>query len=312
MLRECLHIIFAGLNPLQAEVFVVDNASSDGTLAMLAREFPKVIAKANTRNLGFAAANNVALARAAGRHVLLLNTDTLVHGTVLPDGVALLDSHADVAVMGPRILNRDGTMQASSTRFSILRNLTLQTLGLTRLALFDVHRMENWDRTGTREVEVVSGCAMFVRAAALRQVGPMDDAFFFLGEETERCRRFAKARWKVVFALVGEVTHFGGGSVKSLNHMRDIMLTEGTVRLHRKHGGALWRGPRAKPSGLVQPFTQRGVVCAGVDGRGRSQGPGRTFPARHGAFWQGMAQARRGADMKVLLIAPNVDGPDVG
>lgn len=179
MLRECLHTIVAGLNPLQAEVFVVDNASSDGTLAMLAREFPNVIAKANTRNLGFAAANNVALARAAGRHVLFLNTDTLVHGTVLPDGVALLDSRADVAVMGPRILNRDGTMQVSSTRFPILRNPALQTLGLTRLALFDVYRMENWGRTDTREVEVVSGCAMFVWGAALRQVGPMDDAFFF-------------------------------------------------------------------------------------------------------------------------------------
>ncbi len=237
LLRDCLHTVFAGLGRLQAQVFVVDNASSDGSLAMLAAEFPTVIALANSRNLGFAAANNVALARAKGRHVLLLNTDTLVHGSVLSHAVVWLDRHPDVGVMGPRILNRDGSAQVSSTKFPTLRNLILQMLGLTRLALFDVYRMERWDRMDEREVEVISGCAMFVRGTAMRQVGLLDDAFFFYGEETDWCRRFIKAGWKVVFAPVGEITHFGGGSVKSLSHKRDIMLTEGTVRLHRKHGG---------------------------------------------------------------------------
>lgn len=239
LLRDCLHTVFAGHGVLEAQVFVVDNASSDDSLAMLAAEFPTVIVIANASNLGFAAANNVALGRAKGRHMLLLNTDTLVHGTVLTDAVAWLDGNPHVAILGPRILNRDGSMQVSSTRFPTLRNLTIQMLGLTRLALFDVYRMESWDRKDQREVEVISGCAMFVRGAAMRQVGLLDEAFFFYGEETDWCRRYADAGWKVVFAPVGEITHFGGGSVKSLNHKRDIMLTEGTVRLHRKHGGVV-------------------------------------------------------------------------
>lgn len=237
MLRDCLQTVYAGLGSLQAEVFVVDNASADDSLAMLAREFPQVIAIANSRNLGFAAANNVALARARGRQILLLNTDTLVHGSVLAESVAWLDAHPKVGVMGPRILNRDGTMQVSSTRFPSMRNLALQTFGLTRLAAFDVYRMEGWDRRDTREVEVISGCAMFVRAEAMAQVGLLDDAFFFYGEETDWCRRFHDAGWQIVFAPVGEITHFGGGTVKSLNHVRDVMLSEGTIRLHRKHGG---------------------------------------------------------------------------
>lgn len=237
MLRDCLNTVYAGLGALKAEVFVVDNASADDSLAMLARAFPQVIAIANAKNLGFAAANNVALARAQGRQILLLNTDTLVHGDVLPAAVAWLDAHPKVGVMGPRILNRDGTMQVSSTKFPSLRNLALQTFGLTRLARFDLYRMESWDRKDTREVEVISGCAMFVRAEAMAQVGLLDDAFFFYGEETDWCRRFADAGWQIVFAPVGEITHFGGGSVKSLNHMRDVMLSEGTIRLHRKHGG---------------------------------------------------------------------------
>ncbi len=241
LLRDCLATVYAGLGGLDAEVFVVDNASTDASLAMLGAEFPGVITIANARNLGFAAANNLALARAQGRHVLLLNTDTLVHGTVLPDAVGWLDAHPDVAVMGPRILNRNGTVQVSSTRFPTLGNLTLQMLGLTRFAAFDRYRMERWDRRDTREVEVISGCAMFVRRAALAKVGLLDEAFFFYGEETDWCHRFAAAGWRVVFAPVGEITHFGGGSVNSLNHMRDILLTQGTVRLHVKHGGP-WAG----------------------------------------------------------------------
>lgn len=237
MLSDCLNTVYAGLGTLQVEIFVVDNASTDDSLTMLARDFPEVIAIANQKNLGFAAANNVALSQGRGRYVLLLNTDTLVHGDVLPDAVAWLDKHPEVAVMGPRILNRDGTMQVSSTSFPTLGKLTLQMLGLTRFAMFDVYRMESWDRKDEREVEVISGCAMFVRMSAIQQVGVLDDAFFFYGEETDWCRRFTDAGWKVVFAPVGEITHFGGGSVKSLNHMRDILLTEGTVRLHRKHGG---------------------------------------------------------------------------
>lgn len=239
LLRDCLATVFAGLGGLQAQVFVVDNASTDASLAMLGAEYPGVTVIANPRNLGFAAANNQALARAQGRHVLLLNTDTLVHGTVLADAVAWLDAHPDVAVMGPRILNRDGTVQVSSTRFPTLGNLTLQMLGLTRFAAFDRYRMERWDRRDTRQVQVISGCAMFVQRAALAKVGLLDEAFFFYGEETDWCRRFAQARWRVVFAPVGQITHFGGGSVKSLNHMRDILLTQGTVRLHAKHGGPL-------------------------------------------------------------------------
>ncbi|NUB46451.1 glycosyltransferase family 2 protein [Fertoebacter nigrum] len=231
LLRDCLTSVFRGLGPLAAEVWVVDNGSTDGSPAMLAADFPQVRLIANADNRGFAAANNQALSRAAGRYLLLLNTDTLVHGAVLPDAVAWLDAHPGVGVMGPRILNADGTLQGSASAFPTLARLARQTLGL--------HKREapNLGRTGAHEAEVISGCAMVVRAAAMAQVGLLDEAFFFYGEETDWCRRFARAGWGVMFAPVGEITHFGGGSVRCLNHRRDLMLTEGTVRLHAKHSG---------------------------------------------------------------------------
>jgi len=276
MLRDCLATVHAGLGKLRAEIFVVDNGSTDGSVQMLAAEFPGVICIANTDNRGFAAANNQALERASGRHVMLLNTDTLVHDSVLPDCVAFLDAHPQVAVMGPRILNRDGSVQPSSTAYPSLRHLLAQTLGLTRIKALDSYRMAGWDRRDFRRVEVISGCAMLVRRAAMAKVGLLDSGFFFYGEETDWCRRFSDAGWQIVFAPVGEITHFGGGSVRAMNHRRDVLLTEGTVRLHRKHGGLL--GGLACYA-LLAVFNASRALLWGTVGLARR--PGATARARH-------------------------------
>ncbi len=239
LLHDCLASVFDGLGAVTAEVLVVDNASEDGSADMVRREFPQAVLMETGQNLGFAGGNNVALRRARGRYVLLLNTDTLVHGTVLPEAIRWLDAHPQVGVMGPRVLNTDGSVQPSCSAFPSLRNLAMQTFGLTRIARLDRYRMTGWDRMSERRVEVISGAAMFVRRAAMARVGLLDEAFFFYGEETDWCYRFAQDGWQLVFAPIPEITHFGGGAVGKLNHRRDVLMTEGTTRLHRKHGGIL-------------------------------------------------------------------------
>ncbi|MDP2518456.1 glycosyltransferase family 2 protein [Shimia thalassica] len=242
MLRDCLQSVFDTLSDLKAEVFVVDNASEDGSQDMVRNSFPQVNLICNTDNRGFAAANNQALALASGRYVLLLNSDTLVHGDVLSASCSFMDGRPEVGVMGCRVLNRDGTLQITGSGYPSLLNLSLMTTGLWKLKnvpFFDRYQMQTWDRRTEREIDVVSGCYMVVRKTAMDEVGLLDEDFFFYGEETDWCRRFADAGWKLVLSPVGEITHFGGGSVKKLNHKRDVMLTEGTVRLHRKHGGVL-------------------------------------------------------------------------
>jgi GT2 family glycosyltransferase len=239
LLRDCLASVFAGVGALAVEVLVVDNASNDGSSEMVRQEFPHAEVIENAKNLGFAGGNNVALRRAVGRYVMLLNTDTLLHGEVLPEAVAWLDARPEVGVLGPKVLNADRSVQASCSAFPSLRHLTLQTLGLTRIARLDTYRMTGWDRMTERQVDVISGAAMFVRRAAMDEVGLLDEAFFFYGEETDWCHRFAKAGWDLVFAPIQAVTHFGGGAAAKLNHRRDVLMTEGTTRLHRKHGGPL-------------------------------------------------------------------------
>ncbi|HYE51408.1 MAG TPA: glycosyltransferase family 2 protein [Azospirillaceae bacterium] len=242
MLRDCLESVARGLEGVAAETFVVDNASTDGSADMVEMEFPGVRLIRNARNMGFAAANNQAIRRAAGDFVLLLNSDTLVHGDVLARSVRYMRDNPGVGVMGCRVLNRDGTTQVSCTEFPSVANLVLQTTGLAKLPwprVLGKYRMAHFDRLSERDVEVVSGCYMMVRSAALERVGLLDESFFFFGEETDWCRRFREAGWRVAFAPVGTITHFGGGSSGSLNYRRDLLLTEGTVRLHRKHGGWL-------------------------------------------------------------------------
>ena len=200
LLRDCLRSVFQGLGTLKVEVLVVDNASDDGSVRMVNAEFPQAILIQNTENLGFAAGNNTALHRVVGRHVLLLNTDTLIHKMVLPEAVEWLDAHPRVGVMGPRVLNADGSIQASCSSFPSLGFLALQTMGITHVPRWDNYRMTGWDRACERKVQVISGAAMFVRQSAMKDVGYLDETFFFYGEETDWCRRFANAGWDISFA----------------------------------------------------------------------------------------------------------------
>lgn len=274
MLRDCLHSVYDNLGDLKAEVFVVDNASEDGSQDMVREVFPQVDLICNTENRGFAAANNQALEVAKGKYVLLLNSDTLVHGDVLSASCDFMETRPEVGVMGCRVLNADGTLQITGSGYPSLLNLFLMTTGLWKLKnvpFFDRYQMQSWDRRSEREIDVVSGCYMVVRNEAMGQVGLLDEDFFFYGEETDWCRRFANAGWKLVLAPVGEITHFGGGSVKKLNHKRDVMLTEGTVRLHRKHGGVL--GGLACWAMLAGFNLSRSVfwTLASVTGKARAQ-----------------------------------------
>lgn len=240
MLRDCLASVFNNLGELAAEVVVVDNGSRDGSAEMVQRDFPAVCLIRNAQNAGFAAANNQGLRRVGASYVLLLNSDTIVYGDVLLKSVQFMDDHDDVGAMGCRVLNADGSMQPTCSRFPSVLNLLLLTTGLSRLpwpAFFDRYQMRRWQRRDERDVEVISGCYLLVRNAAVCDVGLLDEQFFFFGEETDWCRRIAKAGWRLTFAPVGEITHFGGGSTTNLNAKRDMMLSSATVLLHLKHLG---------------------------------------------------------------------------
>jgi hypothetical protein len=245
LLRDVLASIEANPAGITTEVIVVDNASTDASTEMVSAEFTWVRLIQNAENRGFAAANNQGFAVATGRHILLLNSDTIVLGDVLGASVRYLDAHQQVGAMGCRVLNLDRTMQRTCTMWPSALNLLLLTSGLWKLPVprfLGRYQMMDWQRDSERAVESISGCYLMLRRQVLEQVGPLDEDFFFFGEETDWCRRMRDAGWQLRFAPVGEIVHYGSASARKLNHKRDLMLTDAVVRLHRKHEGRLSAG----------------------------------------------------------------------
>jgi GT2 family glycosyltransferase len=203
LLRECLQSIDRHAAPVRAEVIVIDNNSADGSAAMVAEDFQRVLLIRNTENLGFAVANNQGIAIARGRYVLLLNSDTQVLDGTLAKSVAFADAHPDAAVVGCRTVFPDGRLQINCYLLPGLLNLLLT---LTHLAMrfprsrfFGRRRLTWWDYDTVKEVEGVAGCFMLTRAEAIRQVGPLAEDYFMYSEDTDWCWRFAKAGWKVMY-----------------------------------------------------------------------------------------------------------------
>lgn len=239
--KACLDSVINNLGDLSAEIIVVDNASKDGSAQMIREDFPHVVLIENDRNVGFAAANNQAFSVAEGEFVLLLNSDTEIISDVLAKSIDYLKTNPLVGAMGCRVLNTDKTMQPTCSGYPTLQRLLKMTFGLDRFPLllkFDDYLLRAWARDSEREVEVISGCYLMIRRSIIESVGSLDEAFFFFGEETDWCLRIRRAGWKLMFSPVGEIIHHGGGSVKKLNHRRDLMLTEATIRLHKKNSGS--------------------------------------------------------------------------
>lgn len=242
ILRECLASLAGPRQHMNCDIIVVDNASSDGSSEMVREHFPWARLIQNDENRGFAAANNQAIETVNARHVLLLNSDTVVLGDALGASVRYLDEHKDIGGMGCRVLNTDRTMQPTCFRYPSLLNLFLLFLGvenMRRPAFFSRRKMLDWARDSERDVDVVTGCYLMVRKEVIDQVGVLDEAFYFYGEETDWCKRIIDAGWRLTFAPVGEIIHHGNSSAAKLNARRDVLLTEALVRVHHKHGGPL-------------------------------------------------------------------------
>ncbi len=241
LLKGCLESIYEQTKGVEFEVIVVDNASSDGSKEMVANEFPEVVLIANRDNRGFAAANNQAMEMAKGRYVLLLNSDTVILKDVIAGMISYSDSHTKVGIAGCRVLNPDGTLQPTCFMFPSVLNMFLYSTYLNKLfpksRFFGRERLTWWDRSNERDVDVVTGCFMFVRREAIEKVGLMDEQYYVYGEETDWCYRFKNSGWKVVFVPSGEIIHFGGASSSQVKSRMRLQLAGSILLFFKKHRG---------------------------------------------------------------------------
>lgn len=243
LLLECLEAVAEARTAFdgETEVFVVDNASRDGSADAVRAAFPSVTVVENAHNAGFAAANNVALKKVSGRYALLLNPDTRVPTYLFAPLLRVMDEKPRVAVCAPLLLNADGTPQPNWACFQNALSELTGRLNRSQspypLSFFD-------DRTGRSSmrpfpVDWIGGACLLVRGEAAHAVGYLDEAFFLYGEDEEWCYRFACAGWQTLLVPSVSVTHLGGQSAATLpqDETRE-RLYRSTLLLYRKLHGA--------------------------------------------------------------------------
>jgi len=239
LLRDCLSSVYEHAGDFDYEIIVIDNASTDGSADMVKNDFQQVILIENSENRGFATANNQGMVVAKGRYVLLLNSDTVVLDNAIANTVRFADENPQAAVTGCRVLNSDRTLQRTCFMFPSILNMLLSSTYLYKLfpknRFFGREQMTWWDRSDVRKVDVVTGCFMLVRREAIEQVGVMDEQFFMYGEETDWCYRFRKKDWKVMFAPVGQIIHFGGQSTAQKPVAMIVQLRLSILKFIKKH-----------------------------------------------------------------------------
>lgn len=216
LLRGCLTSLRETLAPVTAQVIVVDNASTDGTAAMVAADFPEAALIANDANRGFAAANNQGLRIATGREILFLNPDTAVLPGSIQPALAYLRAEPGVGAVGVRLLNGDGSLQPSWRQFysffgTVLDNkLTARVLGRPQGSLTGLPARPT-------AVDWVIGAFLLVRRAALEQIGGgFDERFFVFGEEIDLQYSLRRAGWTVAFLPEPAIVHHGSQSSRQV------------------------------------------------------------------------------------------------
>lgn len=241
LLADCINDVKQYTHDLTYEIIVVDNASSDGSQEMVRSTFPDVHLIANTENFGFARANNQAIRCSRGRYVLLLNSDAFVRDQTIAQTVAFMDAHPDAGMVGCKLRYADGRLQPSCTTFPTLFTELLIATQLERLfpksRLFGAYRMTYWDFNDIREVDVIMGAYMLVRATAIEQLGMLDESYFMYSEEVDWCYRFKQNGWRVYFYPYVEAIHLWGGSSKPVRVEMLIQLYLSRVAFFRRYYG---------------------------------------------------------------------------
>jgi len=229
-LDECLESVQKALEGIEAEVFVVDNASTDDTMSVLPQKYTWVRFIASEENLGFSRGNNIAIRQATGEYVLLLNPDTNVAEHTLREAVGFMDEHPQAGGAGVMMLNGDGTRAPESRRAIPTPWVSaLKMLGFTK-RYYMSHLP--WDEPC--RIEVISGAFCLLRHTALDKVGLLDEDFFMYGEDIDLSYRLLKGGYENWY-LPLPITHYKGKSTRKTDYRYVHVFYQAMLIFFRKH-----------------------------------------------------------------------------
>jgi GT2 family glycosyltransferase len=260
-LRLCLTSLrTAAADPTTIETVVVDNASSDGSADMVAAEFPDVRLIRSPTNTGFSGGNNIGLEGMTAEYALLLNSDATSAPGALDRLLPWAEANPDAGIVGPKVVNPDGTLQFSCRRFptfaaGVFRNVYIGRLFPNNRPAAD-YLMQDFDHNSILDVDWVSGCALLIRRECMEKIGLLDAATFFMYcEDMDWCLRAHEADWRVVYYPDAVVTHAIG---RSSDHAADRMILEHSRsmwRFYQKHHAFF----RDRVPAILRPFVLPGI-----------------------------------------------------
>jgi GT2 family glycosyltransferase len=272
MTLDCLRSL-AAETKVSHEVIVVDNASTDGSAAAIAAEFPGIRLMAETANHGFAAATNLAAAEARGDYLLLLNPDTVVLDGAVDRLLAFAQARPEAGIWGGRTLYGDGRLNpASCWRRMTPWNLFCRASGLTGLfpgsGLFNPEAYGGWPRDTERAVDIVTGCFLLIRRDLWQRLGGFDPAFFMYGEEADLCLRARALGAAPRVTPEATIVHHGGASER-VRADKMVRLLTAKAELIERHLPA-WQRPLARPLLRLWPLSRRIATGALAAATGRA------------------------------------------
>ncbi len=239
-LEQCLLSVREAVKNIEAEVFVVDNASHDDSLAMLRAKFPEVKVIANHENVGFSKANNQALRVARGKYQLLLNPDTVVQENTFEKCISFMESHPEAGALGVKMMDGKGNFLPESKRglptpwVSFYKIFGLSSL-FPRSPRFARYHMGHLNKDQNHEIEILAGAFMLMRKEALDKVGLLDEDYFMYGEDIDLSYRITLGGYKNYYLADTSIIHYKGESTKkgSLNYV--YIFYKAMVIFARKH-----------------------------------------------------------------------------
>ncbi|MFH1121501.1 MAG: glycosyltransferase [Bacteroidota bacterium] len=239
-LEQCLHSVDAAIEGIEAEVYVVDNNSVDGSAEMVAEKFPLVKLIVNADNSGFSKANNQAILMSSGEYVLLLNPDTVVEQDTFTKSVAFMDANPDAGGLGIKMVDGKGRFLPESKRGLPTPAVAFYKIfGLSALfpksKLFGQYHLGYLDKDKTNVVDVLAGAYMMLRRKTLDKTGLLDETFFMYGEDIDLSYRITKAGYKNYYFPEARIIHYKGESTKksSINYV--FVFYNAMVIFARKH-----------------------------------------------------------------------------
>jgi N-acetylglucosaminyl-diphospho-decaprenol L-rhamnosyltransferase len=246
--QVCLRSVLEQTQRTDCELIVVDNDSTDGSADAIEREFPGVRLIRSARNLGFAAANNLAAAESRGEYLLLLNPDTVILEGAIDKLMAFAESRPDAGIWGGRTLFPDGRLNPTScwrrlTLWSLISAVAGLSAVFPRNRLFNPDAYGGWARDGDRRVDIVTGCFLLIRRELWDRLGGFDPTFFMYGEDADLCLRAARLGARPMVTSSSTIVHHGGASetVRTEKVIRLLIAWRLLIRVHW-HRRVAWLG----------------------------------------------------------------------